>query len=84
MIPETPNTSKNHGFVSKPGVLQGGTMILHRKPWFGMDSHSKPSKTMEIHGVPCSKNLGKTNKNRMEIMEIQEMLKFKFMYFLEK
>ena len=36
---------------------------------------------MEIHGVPCSKNLGKTNKNRMEIMEIQEMLKFKFMYF---
>ena len=38
---------------------------------------------MENHGLPCSKNLGKTNKNRMEIMEIQEMLKFKFMHFLE-
>ena len=38
---------------------------------------------MEIHGFPCSKNLGKTNKNRTENLGIQKMLKFKFMHFLE-
>jgi len=43
----------------------------------------KSYKTMENHGLPCSKNLGKTNKDRVEIMEIQEILKFQFMYFLE-
>ena len=86
------NISENHvktlgkqkEFLSENLGKTKGNRWDRKKAWIQIHVFFlKSYKTMEIHGFPRSKNLGKTNKNGTENLGIQEMLKFRFMYFLE-